>query len=118
MGKARRCVKPRRRPKRIAAFRLPDDSRRRQLEHRQAADRRLAEKTGEDRRLGVVGGGDAPGMPRLRRIERRGRRLDDLQRTAPIPFRRRNGGDYLIPALTLRDELAPQRAGFAMHLAE
>lgn len=57
-------------------------------------------------------------MPRLRRIERRGRRLDDLQRTAPIPFRRRNGGDYLIPALTLRDELAPQRAGFAMHLAE
>lgn len=57
-------------------------------------------------------------MPRLRRIERRGRRLDDLQRTAPIPFRRRNGGDYLTPALTLRDELAPQRAGFAMHLAE
>ncbi|MCT7339813.1 hypothetical protein N5K55_01570 [Pseudomonas aeruginosa] len=47
-----------------------------------------------------------------------GRRLDDLQRAAPIPFRRQNGGDYLIPALTLRDELAPQRAGFAMHLAE
>ncbi len=50
--------------------------------------------------------------------EQLGRRLDDLQRTAPIPFRRQNGGDYLIPALTLRDELAPQRAGFAMHLAE
>ncbi|AVK10185.1 putative transcriptional regulator domain protein [Pseudomonas aeruginosa] len=120
MGKARRCVKPRRRPKRIAAFRLPDDSRRRQLQHRQAAARRLAAKTGEDRqedrRLGVVGGGDAPGMPRLRRIERRGRRLDDPQRCAPIPFRRQNGGDYLIPALTLRDELTPQRVGFAMHL--
>jgi len=50
--------------------------------------------------------------------EQLGRRLDDLQRAAPIPFRRQNGGDYLIPALTLRDELAPQRAGFAMHLAE
>ena len=38
--------------------------------------------------------------------EQLGRRLDDLQRAAPIPFRRQNGGDYLIPALTLRDELA------------
>ncbi|WP_228279142.1 hypothetical protein, partial [Acinetobacter baumannii] len=25
---------------------------------------------------------------------------DDLQRCAPIPFRRQNGGDHLIPALT------------------
>ncbi|ERV77296.1 hypothetical protein Q058_03181 [Pseudomonas aeruginosa BL04] len=55
-------------------------------------------------------------MPRLRRIERRGQRLDDPQCCAPIPFRRQNGGDHLIPALTLRDELTPQRVGFAMHL--
>lgn len=67
----------------LAAFQLPADLRRRQFQHRQAAARRLAAKTGEDRqedrRLGVVGGGDAPGMPRLRRIERRGRRHRLLQ---------------------------------------
>ncbi|VTL96884.1 quinone reductase [Pseudomonas aeruginosa] len=50
--------------------------------------------------------------------EQLGQRLDELWRTAPIPFRRQNGGDYAIPALTLRDEIAPGRVGFAAHLAE
>ncbi len=46
-----------------------------------------------------------------------GARLDSLQTTAPIPFRRQNGGDYDIPALTLREEIAPEVSGFAAHLA-
>ncbi|MEN2468564.1 NAD(P)H-dependent oxidoreductase [Burkholderia sp. GS2Y] len=46
-----------------------------------------------------------------------GRRLDDLWTTQPIPFRRQNAGDYEIPALTLKDEIAPGRVGFAAHLA-
>jgi NAD(P)H dehydrogenase (quinone) len=37
--------------------------------------------------------------------------------TAPIPFRKQNAGDYTIPALTLRAALAPDRAGFGIHLA-
>jgi NAD(P)H dehydrogenase (quinone) len=36
-------------------------------------------------------------------------RLDTLWQTEPIPFRRQNHGDYLIPSLTLRPELAPGR---------
>lgn len=43
-------------------------------------------------------------------------RLDDLWTQAPIPFRRQNAGDYLIPQLTLRDELAPGVAGYAAHV--
>ncbi|WP_432760400.1 hypothetical protein [Pseudomonas entomophila] len=35
---------------------------------------------------------------------------------APIPFRRQNGGDYLIPALTLREDLAPGEQGLGIHL--
>lgn len=46
-----------------------------------------------------------------------GARLDNLQTTAPIPFRRQNGGDYEIPALTLREEIDPGATGFAVHLA-
>jgi NAD(P)H dehydrogenase (quinone) len=46
-----------------------------------------------------------------------GQRLDTLASTAPIPFRRQNAGDYAIPALTLRDELAPGTTGFAAHLS-
>ncbi|MGH8445455.1 MAG: NAD(P)H-dependent oxidoreductase [Solimonas sp.] len=46
-----------------------------------------------------------------------GRRLDDLWTTAPIPYRRQNAGDYEIPALTLRAGIAPERSGFAAHLA-
>lgn len=46
-----------------------------------------------------------------------GRRLDDLWTTPPIPFRRQNAGEYAIPALTLKDDIAPGQAGFAVHLA-
>ena len=44
-------------------------------------------------------------------------RLDTLATTAPIAFRAQNAGDYEIPALTLRDELAPGQTGFAAHRA-
>lgn len=44
-------------------------------------------------------------------------RMRTLETTAPIPFRRQNGGDYTIPALELRDALgADGAAGFALHL--
>ncbi|WP_438998434.1 NAD(P)H-dependent oxidoreductase [Variovorax beijingensis] len=46
-----------------------------------------------------------------------GRRLDTLATTEPIPFRPQNAGDYEIPALTLRDDIAPGEAGFAVHAA-
>lgn len=46
-----------------------------------------------------------------------GRRLDTLATTAPIPYRKQNGGDYLIPALTLRPEIAPGETGLAIHTA-
>ena len=42
-----------------------------------------------------------------------GERLDTLFETQPIPFRRQNGGDYEIPALTLREEIAPGAAASA-----
>ncbi len=45
-----------------------------------------------------------------------GQRLDALWTTAPIPFRRQNAGDYLIPELTLRPELAEGQEGFGIHL--
>lgn len=48
--------------------------------------------------------------------EQLGERLDTLFSTAPIAFRRQNGGAYEIPALTLRPEIAPQRTGFAAHI--
>lgn len=44
------------------------------------------------------------------------RRLDTLAETAPIPFRRQNYGDYLIPSLNLRPELAPGENGLGIHL--
>ena len=43
-------------------------------------------------------------------------RLDTLLTAAPLPFRRQNAGDYEIPALTLRPELAEGKSGLAMHL--
>ncbi|HEX2011372.1 MAG TPA: NAD(P)H-dependent oxidoreductase [Roseateles sp.] len=46
-----------------------------------------------------------------------GQRLDSLFSAAPIPFRPQNAGDYEIPALTLRADIAPERTGFAAHLA-
>lgn len=47
-----------------------------------------------------------------------GRRLDSLAVTPPIPFRKQNLGDYTIPALTLRDDIAPGQGGFAVHLEQ
>lgn len=46
-----------------------------------------------------------------------GQRLDTLWLTAPIPFRKQNAGEYEIPALTLKDDIAPGTVGFAAHLA-
>lgn len=45
-----------------------------------------------------------------------GRRLDALATTAPIPYRRQNGGAYEIPALSLRPEIAPGASGFGVHV--
>jgi NAD(P)H dehydrogenase (quinone) len=41
-----------------------------------------------------------------------GQRLDTLASTAPIPFRRQNHGDYLIPSLTLRPDWRSGKAGW------
>lgn len=46
-----------------------------------------------------------------------GQRLDDLWKTAPIPFRPQNAGDYRIPELTLRPDVAMDQSGFAAHSA-
>ncbi|PFH07992.1 NAD(P)H dehydrogenase (quinone) [Collimonas sp. PA-H2] len=46
-----------------------------------------------------------------------GQRLDDLWKTAPIPFLPQNAGAYDIPALTLRPDIAPDQLGFAAHIA-
>ncbi|EJO61986.1 NAD(P)H-dependent oxidoreductase [Burkholderia multivorans] len=46
-----------------------------------------------------------------------GQRLDELATTPPIPYRRQNAGDYEIPALTLKPDIAPGKVGFAAHLA-
>jgi len=45
-----------------------------------------------------------------------GRRLDDLWKIEPIPFRSQNAGQYAIPELTLRPDIAPGRTGFAVHV--
>lgn len=45
-----------------------------------------------------------------------GARLDGLWTDAPIPFRAQNAGDYEIPALTLRHDIAPGRQGVGVHL--
>lgn len=42
-------------------------------------------------------------------------RLDTLHTIAPIPYRRQNGGDYLIPQLTLKPALHPAEGGFSIH---
>jgi NAD(P)H dehydrogenase (quinone) len=44
-----------------------------------------------------------------------GQRLDDLWITPPIPFRPQNAGEYDIPALTLKVDIAPDQHGFAVH---
>lgn len=57
---------------------------------------------------------DAAGFARLQ--DELGQRLDDLWRTEPIAYRRQNAGDYAIPALTLKPEVAPGQVGFAAHV--
>ena len=48
--------------------------------------------------------------------ERLRERLRTLATTVPIPYRRQNGGDYLIPSMNLRPELGDSGAtGFALH---
>ena len=43
-------------------------------------------------------------------------RMRDLWSAAPIPYRLQNGGDYLIPSLTLKNGLEPDGAsGFGLH---
>jgi NAD(P)H dehydrogenase (quinone) len=46
-----------------------------------------------------------------------GQRLDTLFSAPPIPFRPQNAGDYEIPALTLKADVAPGESGFAAHIA-
>ena len=48
--------------------------------------------------------------------EKLGQRLDTLWSTAPIAFRQQNGGDYTIPELTLKPDIAPELTGFAAHI--
>ena len=44
-------------------------------------------------------------------------RMRALETTSPIPYRRQNGGDYLIPSMQLRPGLEDKNAtGFAVHL--
>jgi len=45
-----------------------------------------------------------------------GQRLDTLWNAAPIAFRKQNGGDYAIPELTLRPQVAQGQVGFAAHV--
>jgi NAD(P)H dehydrogenase (quinone) len=43
-------------------------------------------------------------------------RMRTLATTQPIPYRRQNGGDYLIPSMQLRPELGdPEAKGFELH---
>jgi NAD(P)H dehydrogenase (quinone) len=46
-------------------------------------------------------------------------RMRTIATTPPLPYRRQNGGDYLIPSMQLRLELGdPNARGFALHLDE
>jgi NAD(P)H dehydrogenase (quinone) len=49
--------------------------------------------------------------------ERLRERMRTLATTPPLPYRRQNGGDYLIPAMQLRPGLSDVGAsGFSLHL--
>jgi NAD(P)H dehydrogenase (quinone) len=58
---------------------------------------------------------DAAAFPEI--CDALGQRLDDIGKTAPIPFRPQNAGAYTIPELTLRPDIAPDESGFAVHIA-
>lgn len=46
-------------------------------------------------------------------------RMRMLETAESIPYRRQNGGDYLIPSLQLRPELGdPNKSGFALHVTD
>jgi NAD(P)H dehydrogenase (quinone) len=45
-----------------------------------------------------------------------GGRLDALWETAPIAYRKQNGGDYHVPSLELKPGLSDARCGFDIHL--
>lgn len=45
-----------------------------------------------------------------------GQRLDTLWTATPIPFRVQNGGQYDIPALTLRSDIASDQQGLGIHV--
>ena len=48
--------------------------------------------------------------------ERLRERMRSLATAPPIPYRQQNGGDYLIPNMTLRPELGdPNETGFTLH---
>ena len=50
--------------------------------------------------------------------ERLRERMRTLATTQPIPYRQQNGGDYLIPSMTLRSDLGdPNMTGFKLHLS-
>ncbi|MEZ0472733.1 NAD(P)H-dependent oxidoreductase [Luteimonas salinilitoris] len=60
---------------------------------------------------------DDAGFERV--AERLRERMRTFATTAPIPYRRQNGGDYLVPSLQLRPGLGdPAAAGFALHLED
>jgi len=62
-----------------------------------------------------VDGLDVAGFEAL--AEKLRMRLRALDTTAPIPYRRQNAGDYLIPSMKLKPGLgAPGATGFALHL--
>lgn len=45
-------------------------------------------------------------------------RMRTIATTPPIPYRRQNGGDYLIPGMELRPGLGdPRTSGFGLHLS-
>lgn len=45
-------------------------------------------------------------------------RLDQLASQPPIAFRKQNAGQYDIPALTLKAEIAPDKTGFSAHIED
>lgn len=45
-----------------------------------------------------------------------GEKLDKLFTAAPIPYRKQNAGDYVIPSLVLRDDIEPGKTGYASHI--
>ena len=51
--------------------------------------------------------------------ERLRERMRTFATTQPIPYRRQNGGDYLIPSMKLRPDLGdPNMIGFKLHLSD